>query len=105
MPNETTDWPAAWAALAVMDGDEWDAEIDRLNALWKAEYVNAFVAFAVSRKWVYGNAETWASEIADEASVKTPAWISRSMCRWFVPRPPGALASSSFRVKSWSRWE
>ena len=67
MPNETTDWPAAWAALAVMDGDEWDAEIDRLNALWKAEYVNAFVAFAVSRKWVYGNAETWASEIADEA--------------------------------------
>jgi hypothetical protein len=33
-----TDWPAAWAALALLDGDAWDDEIDRLDELWKTEY-------------------------------------------------------------------
>ena len=64
---QSTDWPAAWAALSGMDGDQWDAEIDRLNAMWKTEYVGAFVAYAVSREWTRENAETWAVEIADDA--------------------------------------
>ena len=67
MPDQPTDWPAAWAALSVMDGDEWDAESERLNALWKAEYVAGFVAYAVSRKWTREDAKIWAGEIADEA--------------------------------------
>ena len=64
---ETTDWPAAWAALSGMDGDEWDAESERLGALWKAEYVGAFVAEAVSRNWTRENAEIWAAELAAQA--------------------------------------
>ena len=64
---QPTDWPAAWAALSGMDGDAWDAESERLNALWRAEYVGAFVAEAVSRKWSRENAEAWAAQIADDA--------------------------------------
>ncbi len=64
---QPTDWPAAWAALSVMDGDKWDTESERLEALWKAEYVEAFVAEAVSRKWTRENAETWAAHIVNDA--------------------------------------
>ena len=65
--TQTTEWPAAWAALADMDGYQWDAEDARLTTLWKAGYVGAFVAYAVSRKWTRENAETRAAEIADDA--------------------------------------
>ena len=31
--TQTTDWPAAWAHLRTLDGDEWDAKADSLEAL------------------------------------------------------------------------
>lgn len=65
--TETTDWPAAWAHLRTLDGDVWDDESDRLDALWCAEYKAAFVAHAMTRNWKREDAEVWASEIADEA--------------------------------------
>lgn len=70
MTDQPTDWPAAAFALAKMDGAERDKESARLNTLWKAEYIAAFVAYAVSRKsrkWTRENAKTWAAQIVDDA--------------------------------------
>ena len=78
---QPTDWPAACAALAGLDGGEWDAESARLETLWKAKYVGAFVAEAVSRKWSRENAEAWAAQIANEALLiafeSEPAVVAR----------------------------
>jgi hypothetical protein len=66
--TQTTDWPALWAALAGMEGDAWDNEQDRLDALWKGEYKQAFVAHALTRPgWDRENAEAWADDIVAEA--------------------------------------
>ena len=66
--TKQTDWPARWAALHALDGDAWDQESERLDQLWKAEYAQAFVEYALSRRgWTRENAEVWASEIVDEA--------------------------------------
>ena len=69
MPDQPqpTDWPAAWAALSGKDDGEWDAESTRLETLWKAEYVAAFVVEAVSRNWTSDDAKTWAAQIVDDA--------------------------------------
>jgi len=73
------DWPAAWAALAQMDGDEWDAESERLDYQWRAEYERAFLAVAVSRPgWAIEDAREWASDCVSDALAtysgsKTPA--------------------------------
>ena len=68
MSNPTpTNWPAAWAAMRELDGGAWDTEREWLDALWCAEYVAAFVAFALTRNWTRENAEEWAYGIAYEA--------------------------------------
>ena len=81
MNDQPTDWPAAWTALAAMDGDQWDDEDARLTTLWKAEYVNAFVTFAISRAWTRENAETCATELDDTAlgygSDVDPSYVAR----------------------------
>ena len=46
-----------------------DAEADRPNALWRAEYQAAFVAHATARGWHCHDAKVWASELVDEASI------------------------------------
>lgn len=69
-PIQTTpphDWPSLWSALAQLDGDAWDAESDRLDALWLAEYEQAFVGRALTRGWARGDAEVWADAIAGDA--------------------------------------
>ncbi len=64
----TTDWPAAWAHLRTLDGDEWDAKADSLETRWKTDFVNAFVAYAMTRPgWIKNNAVEWAREAADDA--------------------------------------
>ena len=65
------DWTTAWNALGDLDGDDWDRESERLDALWRAYYQSAFVAFALSRPgWTPENAEVWAGEIVDEALIE-----------------------------------
>jgi len=64
------DWRSSWAALREMDGDEWDTECARLDSLWKGEYRQAFVAYALSRNgWTRENAQVWADEIVDDALI------------------------------------
>lgn len=64
---EPTDWPALRSALAELDGDEWDAESARLDALWLAEYRRAFVDRALTRGWDRVDAEAAADAIAGDA--------------------------------------
>jgi hypothetical protein len=52
-------WRARWARLQTLDGDEWDAEDERLTEFWKEEYRETFTSFAVSRGWDRDNAEVW----------------------------------------------
>jgi hypothetical protein len=52
-------WEQRFSTLAALDGDEWDAEHERLEREWLAAYTAAFVRFAVSRGWRQANAETW----------------------------------------------
>jgi hypothetical protein len=69
-PTPPPDWPALWAALRELDGDEWDAESERLDALWTDAYQRAFVAYAITRPgWERENAEIWASETVDDALI------------------------------------
>jgi hypothetical protein len=63
-------WPAAWANLRALDGEAWDTECERLDMLWKAEYITAFVAFAVLRNWTAENADEWAQSIVDDALIE-----------------------------------
>jgi hypothetical protein len=63
-------WEQRFSALAELDGDEWDAEHERLEREWLAAYIAAFVKFAVSRGWREANAETWPPEIGDEAFIE-----------------------------------
>ena len=64
-PKATGTWPAAWAALAQLDGDAWDT--DRLDERWKQEYRDAFMSFAMSRNWDRENAEVWCDGIVGDA--------------------------------------
>ena len=84
MSNPTpTNWPAAWAAMRELDGGAWDTEREWLDALWCAEYVAAFVAFALTRNWTRENAEEWAHAISGDAVIDTrggndgPAAVAR----------------------------
>jgi hypothetical protein len=64
----TTNWLAAWTALAELDGDAWGAESERLDALWETQYKLAFVKHALSRPgWDAEDAELWAADIVGEA--------------------------------------
>ena len=46
-----------------------NAEADRPNALWRAEYQAAFVVHATARGWHCHDAKMWASELVDESSI------------------------------------
>jgi hypothetical protein len=64
-------WGQQFAALAELDdGDAWETEHERLRDAWEAAYTAAFVEIAVARGWRRDNAETWPSEIADEAFIE-----------------------------------
>ena len=63
-------WEQRFSTLAALDGDEWDAEHERLEREWLAAYTAAFVRFAVSRGWRQADAETWPAEIGDEAFIE-----------------------------------
>lgn len=65
--EETTDLPARFAALSEMDGDEWDAEHERIETEWRAAYGREFGDFAVSRNWSHEDAENCQGEISHEA--------------------------------------
>lgn len=73
MTTPATSWPAAWSALAALDGAAWDAEDARLSALWRAEYRAAFIAYAMGRPgWAElgeANAADWADSMVDDALV------------------------------------
>ena len=62
--------------LALMDGDDWDVEHERLKAEWFPAYSEAFVRLAVSRGWNREDAETWPEHIVDEAFIET--WQHKS---------------------------
>jgi hypothetical protein len=65
---EQTDWSARWAALSELDGEAWDRESEQLDELWRREYREAFVGYALSRRgWTRENAEVWAAELANMA--------------------------------------
>ena len=63
------DWTERFAALANLDGDEWEAGYDRLRQDWLAAYSGAFVDIAVARGWRRGDAITWPIGIGDEAFI------------------------------------
>ena len=65
-----SDWPERFAALADMDGDEWEGGYDRLRQEWLAAYSGAFVDIAVSRGWRRGDAIIWPIGIGDEAFIE-----------------------------------
>lgn len=67
--DEAQSWHDRFAAIALLDGDEWAAEIERVETEWKAAYDEAFVACAVRRGWRKEDAETWPSEIHDDACI------------------------------------
>ena len=86
-----TDWPAAWAQLRPLDGAASDAEAERLDAIWKTEYIAAFVAYALERPgWKRENAEATARDIAalalatycGVASPAEAAQIDVRDCEW-----------------------
>lgn len=63
-----TEWGNRWLALGELDGDDWDAQDERLEAEWKAEYRRSFVAHALTRPgWDRENAEDWAGGVVDDA--------------------------------------
>jgi hypothetical protein len=64
------DWKARFAALCELDGDDWDAEHERIEAEWLPAYREAFVSIAVARGWSRENAETWPDQIDREAYVE-----------------------------------
>ena len=65
---QTTNWPAAWAHLASLKGNAWDAETEILEGVWKAEYRAAFIACAMARKWDdEENAGLWCDDYETEA--------------------------------------
>jgi predicted N-acyltransferase len=66
-------WDEVWANLAALDGDDWDAEHDRLVPLWKDAYRSAFIVYACFYRrggWTRENATVWADEIVDEALIE-----------------------------------
>jgi hypothetical protein len=66
--SQTTEWRAAWAKLKTLDGAAWDAESERLEALWRDEYVTAFVRIALTRDWGDAeNAKLWALDCVADA--------------------------------------
>ena len=66
-----TTWNDRFSALALLDGDEWEAEHERLKAEWCAAYSEAFVSVAVGRGWQREDAERWPEHIVDEAFIET----------------------------------
>jgi hypothetical protein len=54
-------------AITGLDGAAWDEAFERYETEWKAAYDAEFVRYAVSRGWSQENAESWPSEIHDEA--------------------------------------
>jgi hypothetical protein len=53
-----------------MDSDAWDAESERLDALWKTAYRLAFVDYALGRPgWEREHAEDWAENIVEDALI------------------------------------
>ena len=66
--GSTIDWLAEWARLQQLDGTERDVEAKRLDARWKADYVDAFVTYARKREgWSRERAEIWAGGMVDHA--------------------------------------
>jgi hypothetical protein len=64
------DWAARFAALANLDGNEWEEEYDRLREAWLAAYSGAFVEIAIARGWRREDAITWPIGIGDEALIE-----------------------------------
>jgi hypothetical protein len=69
------DWAALKEGLMNLDGDDWDAEYERMKTLWKAEYVPRFMLFALSRGgWNEPDAKEWAENQVDETFAEI--WLS-----------------------------
>ena len=66
-PTTLTEWQSAWTRAANLDGADWDAEIERLEALWGKQYRRTFINHATSRKWTKRNATLWADSYIGEA--------------------------------------
>lgn len=60
-------WADRFDALMGLENDAWDIAYDALKAEWQAAYDKEFVGYAVARGWTQENAETWPSEINDDA--------------------------------------
>jgi hypothetical protein len=63
-------WKHRSIAVAELDGDEWDSN-DQLRRDWLAAYSASFISIAVSRGWKQADAETWPTEIGDEAFIES----------------------------------
>lgn len=64
------EWLDAWGHCKTLDDEAWDTEAERLDQIWKRDYLESFVLFAVERGWSRENAETWADEIVDDALIE-----------------------------------
>lgn len=64
-------WAHRFHDVAQMDGDEWEAEHERLKAEWISAYSEAFINVAVGRSWQRDDAETWPEHIGGDAFIET----------------------------------
>ena len=63
-------WEQRFGALIELEGDEWDAEHDRLEQDWLAVYTVTFVEIALSHGWRRDDAVTWPVGIGGEAFIE-----------------------------------
>ena len=66
-PSRTADWALRHSEIAKSDGPTWDRLSQEFDADWRRAYAQAFVDIAVSRKWSREAAESWPSNIVDDA--------------------------------------